>query len=557
MPQRKRTWSIATAAILSCALAMLSASTASASRQQVAMFADNGSILTDPIHTLGTLREIGVQGVRLGVSWSLAAPQSISRRRPANFRASDPKSYPDRIWGQLDAAIATAIGDGLTVNLDISGPPPLWASGPGAPPGKHPNWEPSASEYGQFLTAVATRYGGNYNPKKHKLMRGNPDDLPAVHSWSVWNEPDYGPSLAPQGLPSTPTVEHSPWMYRGLLDAAWSVLQKTGHGHDTVLFGELAPRGVPNAQSPKASWGLFSGMKPLVFVRALYCVDAHYHPLKGTVAALRGCPTNAAGSRGFAAAHPALFKASGFADHPYSRWYPPNVEANPDPDYSSLAEIGGLERALNRVQAAYGSSWQVPIWNTEYGYLTSPPKRSPDPNNKVLFVSPVTAAYYLNWAEYISWRDPRIMSTMQYLLRDPLPAIKTNDWGGFASGLVTFGGRAKDPTYNAYRMPLYLPVMTARRGQSLEVWGCVRPAPAARFDTGKPQVVQIQFQPASGGQFTTVRSVTITDPHGYFDARVPFPSSGTVRITWTYPTDDPQLYSGLQAYSRHVQITLK
>ena len=85
-----------------------------------------------------------------------------------------------------------------------------------------------------------------------------------MHFWSIWNEPDYGPSLAPQGLPGNLTVEHSPWMYRDLLDAAWTALHQTNHAYDTVLFGEVAPRGYPNPENPRLPFGVFNGMKPLV-----------------------------------------------------------------------------------------------------------------------------------------------------------------------------------------------------------------------------------------------------------------------------------------------------
>ena len=62
---------------------------------------------------------------------------------------------------------------------------------------------------------------------------------------------------------------------------------------------------------------------------------------------------------------------------------------------------------------------------------------------------------------------------MQYLLGDPLPAL-SNDYGGFASGLIAFNGTPK-PTYDAYRLPLYLPG-NGTTGGRLEVWGCARPA---------------------------------------------------------------------------------
>jgi hypothetical protein len=241
------------------------------------------------------------------------------------------------------------------------------------------------------------------------------------------------------------------------------------------------------------------------------------------------------------------------------RWYPPNREAHPDPDYSTLGEIGNLERAIDRLQRVYGSRVRLPVWDTEFGYLTDPPKH----HDQYPWVSVPTAAYYLNWAEYLSWRNPRIRSFMQYLLHDPLPAVKSTDFGGFASGLLTYGGAQKQ-TYSAWRLPLFLPVTTARRGRRLEVWGCVRPARYALLDTGAPQTVQIQLQPHSTGSFTTVRTMTISDPEAgcYFDVRVAFPASGTVRLVWAYPSLDPQLGDFAldqphTAYSRHVQITLR
>jgi hypothetical protein len=102
-------------------------------------------------------------------------------------------------------------------------------------------------------------------------------------------------------------------------------------------------------------------------------------------------------------------------------------------------------------------------------------------------------------------------------------------------------------------MPLYLPVVTAASGRALEVWGCVRPAHSALKNSRKPQVADIQFQPASGGPFKTVKAVTLTDVYGYFDTLVSFPSSGAVRISWAYP----HRAGGKQIHSRTVQITIR
>jgi hypothetical protein len=515
---------------------------------------DDLSLETNPAGTLAQLRMLGVDRVRVAVRWQQIAPNPLSHRRPRNFNGADPASYPAGTWGVWDAIVSYAKQDGIAVNFDLLGGAPLWATGPGVPhDGKpHPNWKPSTTEFGKFARAVATRYSGNYDPTTNQLAPGDPNDLPKVSFWSVWNEPDYGPSLAPQGVPGHLSIENSPRMYRNLVDAAWSALRATGHAHDSVVIGELAPRGAEH-------WGVFSGMKPLIFLRAMYCLDSRYHKLRGRAAAIRGCPTTAAGSRQFVAKNSALFRAAGFADHPYMRWYPPSREQFPDRNSASLGEIGNLTRALDRVQHVYGSHERFPIYDTEFGYITTPPKHD---SKKTPWVSQSTGAYYLNWAEYISWRNPRIRSFSQYLLYDPLPALASNDFGGFASGLLTFGRHAQKATYAAWRLPLYMPVTSPRRGRRLEVWGCARPARFAQIDTGETQVVQIQFQRGSRGPFAPLRQVTVSGSSCYFDLHMAFPGSGTVRLAWTYPTSD-QLLGSLDptlphtAYSRRIRITVR
>jgi hypothetical protein len=539
--------------LLAMLLCAIPATRAVAMTDQEAWFEDDVNLYANPAATLGQLRFLGVDRVRVAVRWYLLAPKPLSHRRPRKFNAANPAAYPPGAWNGFDQIVVDAEADGIALSFDLVGGAPLWATGPNPPPDHgiiHLNWNPSPKEFGSFARAVATRYSGNYDPVTQKLDPGNPNDLPKVSFWSVWNEPNYGPGIAPQGVPGDLKVENSPRMYRNLVAAEWSALHATGHAHDTFVWGELAPRGTTN-------WGVFSGMKPLVFLRALYCVDAHYRSLRGAAARIRGCPANAAASRQFRARNPGLFKATGVADHPYMRWYTPNKEKFPDPDYTSLGEIGNLTRSLDRLQRVYGSQKRYPIYNTEFGYITTPPKH----DNKFPWVSQKTAAYYLNWAEYISWRNPRIGSFSQYLLYDPIPARSNNDWGGYASGLLTFGKHARKPTYAAWRLPLYLPVTTARRGRRLEVWGCARPAHFAQADTGNTQIVEIQFQRGSSGPFTTLRTVSITDPRGYFDLRMSFPASGTVRLAWDYPAADGLLGSfdpmkPHTAFSRSVAITL-
>ncbi len=523
---------------------------------QLGMFQDDARMLTQPGPTLEQIRDLGAQAVRVTVQWNEIAPAT----RPAGFNASDPASYPGAHWSIYDEIVTDAQKDGITVDFSVSGGAPQWATGSGQPsPGHYGEWKPSAADFGQFMQAVATRYGGNYDSTLGKLAPGGPNDLPRVSFWELWNEPNFGMDLAPQATNGS-TVSTSPGMYRSLLGAGWNALQKTGHGHDTILIGNLDARG----QSASAGRGLpeglpgnFGATKPLQFVRTLYCVSSSYSELRGGAAAAVGCPTSAAGSRGFRAANPALFQASGFATHPYPVNLPPTEASSTDPDYTEFSELPRFASTLDRVTRIYGSGKRFPVYNNEYGYITNPPNHSSSH-----FVSPATAAYYINWAEYLSYRNSRIASTMQYLLSDPNP-LHEPEYGGFASGLLFYSGSRK-PGYDAYRLPLFLPVTTAKPRHGLEVWGCVRPAHYASLDTGSGQQVQIQFQRGSRGAFSTLKTVTITSSRGYFDLRMSFPASGSVRLAWSYPHSDLLLTpgqtgppEGSTAYSRTVKVTVK
>ncbi len=524
----------------------INAAPAAASSTQVAIFQADPQVLSNPTGTLQTLRDLGVGMIRVNVTWNAIAPSPLSTHRPAGFNAADPAAYPSRGWAPYDAFVRTAAADHIAVDFTLNGPAPLWASGSGAPRGTtgyfRADWQPSANEYGLFVKAVGTRYDGSYNPS------GSATALPRVSFWSIWNEPNYGYDIAPQGIGSHQSIPNSPHVYRNLLDAAWSSLNATGHTtrRDMILFGEVTPHG-------ENAWGVFNNMKPLVFLRSLYCVDSSYRELRGSAARSQGCPTTAAGSRSFRKQNPALFSASAFAAHPYEEASPPNqpthlcgtklcVGPPGDPDFADLPQVPKLERTLDRLNGIYGSHTHFPVWSTEYGFRTRPP----DPNEGV---SQANAAIYMNEAEYLSYKQSRLFSYSQYgLIDQPPPAY-------FDTGLLNPNGTQK-PGYAAYRMPLWLPSTSTRKGRKLEIWGGVRPAAYARLDTGKAQSVLVQFQAGSKGGFTTIATVPITNSRGYFDVHLAFPSSGSVRLAWTYPTGDP-LLSGGTVFSRTQKITVK
>ncbi len=518
--------------------------------KQISIVQDDHTLITDPAGTLATLRILGDQVVKVTVHWQSIAPNSNSARRPRGFRAVNPAAYPRRNWAMYDQIVRDAHADGIQVYFNLGGGAPAWAEGPRQPgrQNSHPGWEPSPGEFEAFVHAFGARYSGTYRPP------GASSPLPRVSFWSVWNEPNFGYSLSPQGVPGNFSVENSPRLYRSLINAAWSGLQQTGHGRDTFLFGELGPIGGTSG----STWGEFQAMAPLVFLRALYCVDSRYRQLRGYAAAIRGCPTTAAGSRRFRGQNPVLFRASGVADHLWMRWYPPN-QVWASPGSSVLSDVGQLVSALDRLQRAYGSGTRLLVYDTEFGYVTDPPNNSPLRQSgapPTHYPSPTTAAYWLNWAEYMSWKNSRIGSFDNYLLRDPPPFSRSYE--AWASGLLGWQLGVPKATYSAWRLPLYLPVTSARVGQSLEVWGCIRPATYALHDTGLAQTADIQFAPAGSPSFTTVQQVTVSSTSNcYFDVRLSFTSSGTVRLAYTYPSSDRLLPAGYTAYSRPVAITLR
>jgi hypothetical protein len=520
-------------------------SLARASRSQVTIMEDDQAMLSDPANTLAAFRALGANTVRVQLPWSSIAPDPSSPTIPAGFNATDPNSYPQANWAPFDQIVENAARDGMTVDLTVAGGAPLWAEGPGVPTAggqAYSAWKPNATLYGQFVQAAGLRYDGQFTPP------GASAPLPRVHFWAIWNEANFGEDLGPQAIDGS-TVSVAPMMYRAMVDAAWTALHQTGHVHDTILIGEFAAQGLSahaTVANPGGWPGDYGQTKPLIFIRTMYCVDAHYKQLRGRAAKAVGCPLNAPGSRRFRAHNPGLFNATGVGDHPYAQGGPP-AGGTTDPNYATFPQLGKLENVLDRVNRVYGSRRRYPIYSDEYGYITRPPAAPP-------YASPTNAAYYLNWAEYLSWKNPRIASYCQYLLEDPPPSETQGD---FASGLEASTGVPK-ATYFAFRLPLYLPQTRLRRSHAAEVWGDLRPAQFEALDTGQAQTASIQFQPGGRGAFETIRQLTLRS--GYFDLHLKFRAGGNLRLAYTYPAGDPLLpvgTAGTTVYSRLVWITVR
>jgi hypothetical protein len=514
--------------------------TAAASHSQVAIMQDGSDLSpASAMNTLEQFRSLGASTVRVVIPWAGLAPSPNSVKAP-KVDLTNSNNY---ITGTpYDTIVRDAAQLGLTVDMTVTGGAPRWAEASNPPPVNESKtflaWRPNAGLYGDFVKAVGSRYSGHFKPP------GAASALPAVHFWALFNEPNFGEDLGPQASNDS-TQATGPMMYRGLVNAGYHALVATGHQRNTILIGELAAQGNEYGPYPRKSGGVpgnYGQTRPLLFIRELYCVNPRFGSLGGGAARAAGCPTTGAAIARFRRNNPGLFNASGFSDHPYPQGESPVSRAGNKPDYARFQDLGTLGATLDRALRHYGSGKHYAIYNTEYGYITRPPKGAP-------YVSPTVAAYYINWAEYLSWRQGRVQSTMQYLLMDPAPT--SGAYSGFASGLQFYGGRHK-PGFDAYRLPVYMPRTNIGRGPA-EVWGDVRPAPFMAEDSKTAQSVAIQLN----GK--TIKTVTVRGSTGYFDVRVKFPRSGMVRLAYTYPKNDPLLAPGYggTVYSRSFKINVR
>lgn len=495
---------------------------ARADHTQLSIFQDDQHLVLSPTptvrYTLFVLKLLGVNVIRTNVEWAYVAPDPLSRSAPRGFDAADPAQYPG--WGPYDRLVRLAGQYGIGVQLNLTAPGPLWAMGshpPNARAADH--WYPNAVDFARFVYAAGVHYSGRV------------PGVPAVHDWSIWNEPNQPGWLAPQSRRvGGRELAVSPRLYRALVRYGFLGLYLSGHARDRILIGELAPEG-------DIAGGYYDSLSPMPFLRALYCVGGGYRPLRGAAARRLGC--NARPSRrAFVKANPLLFYASGFAHHPYYFFHPPSY-SSPDPNFVPLGDLGRLERGLDRALGAWGVHRRLPIYITEYGYQTNPP----DPYQ---IVTPAQQAVYLNEADYIAWRDPRVRSVAQFLLYDSAPDTlyapdQVGYWDTFQTGLMYTDGQPKPALYS-YAMPIWIPHPSFHSGSRVLVWGQLRPAPPGRARA------LVQWR-AAGGRWQALAQLTTENPRHYFTVRVRPPAGGVVRILW-------QSSSHRTLYSRSAPVSV-
>jgi hypothetical protein len=406
---------IAAVAVVATALAV-AATPALASSSQLSVMEDDHLLLYSGDATreaaLDQMQRLGVTTIHSLVIWRHLAPQATSYTRPA-FDASDPASYGG--WGPYDALVQGARARGMQVLLTPTAPAPAWASQCRRAAARRWLCKPRATDYGDFVRAVATRYSGSYT--------AGGATLPRVSAWSLWNEPNHRLWLIP----------HTAGRYRALATAGLAALAATAHRHDLVLIGETAPGGGSNSTAP------------VDFMRELFCLDGNYRPYTGRVARRHGC------------AHRPRFAITGISDHPYTSGAiaSPSTFKGHSTD-APIASVGRLVSVLDRA-ARYGIVRRhASVYLTEFGFQTRPP----DPYG----LSLARQADYLNQSDYMAFLNPRVASVAQYELRDD-PRVSV-----FNTGLCFKDGRAK-PGLAAYALPIWIAHLG---GASVRVFGLVR-----------------------------------------------------------------------------------
>ena len=488
------------AGLAAIAAALVSPAAAHATRSQLTMMEDSTQLLTQGDapreYALDQFKALGADIVKVRVEWRDIAPDPSSRRKPANFDATEPGAYPAGVWDQLDAAVRGIVARGMQPFLMVGPPSPDWATA--AASRKYVGvWKSDPAEYGAFVRAIGRRYSG-----------GN-EGLPRVSMWSVWNEPNHPQFIQPLseriGSKMVPTAADQ---YRRLYVAATDAFAATGHGADTILFGEVLPIG-------QAKLGALNTIRPLLWLREFFCLDDNYRPFRGSAASARGCTP-----------FPKIV-TSGFAMHPYTKPVGPRYRLA-SPDDATIGQIARVERALDLVAKTRRVRKGLSIYSTEFGIQTDPP-------DCVGFGAPIDKqAAIINEAEYDSYVSRRVKTYSQYLLIDD-PVLtqfepgSNERYGRYQTGLL-WGQNAvrcespgvrfkyaspKQPTFNAFQTPIYVRRLSFGRG--VQVFGRARPQGRT------PQGIEV---------LQNNRVVDFVTASGYFLATIPGSSAGKWQLRW-------------------------
>jgi LemA protein len=282
------------------ALALLAALPATASAELALGVQDDAFLSSAEPNAWPLARELHPDVIRYNVDWS-----SVARTRPE--APADP-SDPAYDWTGPDGIVVNASLQKARVLLTLV-QAPRWANGE-----KAARVTPlAAGDYGTFCEAVATRYSGSYVP------RGAAKALPAVDEFTVWNEPNRGQFLQPQGAHGLEAPRVMARLMRACASGIHSVAPDA-----RVALGPLASRGGQG------------GIAPIAFL-------ARYRAAGGP-------------------------RPDVVALNPYLGSLLP-VYSGLEREEDGAITIRNLDRLQSALMKAYGET--IPIWLTEFAWRTA------------------------------------------------------------------------------------------------------------------------------------------------------------------------------------------
>jgi hypothetical protein len=294
--------------------------------------------------------------VRYNIGWDTVAPTA-----PASPASPGDPAYrfdaPDRVLDHI-----ASIGAAPIVSIVGS---PGWANG-GASPATAPR-DPAA--YGAFCQAVARRYGGSFTPP------GAAAPLPRVDRYTVWNEPNRGQYLMPQGRGG----QQAPIVYAALARACVPAIKAVNPSAQVAI-------------GPVASLGAWHGLSPLRFVE-----------------------------RYLAASGPA---PDVLAVNPYMEGLTPRYRPQDYPSDGAVT-VNNLDVLEQKLRSLEGH--EVPVWLTELAWRTAsgtPGAVTPDQQ----------ASLFEDAVNVIREHEPYVQALVWFLVRDESPTsywqsgLVTSSW---------------------------------------------------------------------------------------------------------------------------------
>lgn len=341
--------------------------------------------------------------IRISVNW---ASTTGSNPPVAPTNPADP-SYN---FGNVDGGVKSARARGLDVMLTVYNAP-RWAIGPNprqnVPSG---TWKPDPNRLKQFGQALAKRYSGNFL------------GLPRVKFFEAWTEPNLKEFLSPQWTKKKP---ESPGHYRKMLNAFYKGV-KAGKGSAKVIGGATAPYG----DAPGSA-----RMRPLTFLKGLFCLNSKYKPKK-------------CGSKphlDILSHHPINFFTS-----PHHKAF--NKNDAPIANFSRIKRVMKAAKKANHVRP----KGNHPLWATEFLWYTDPPTRFGVPVKK--------EARWLEDGLYLLWKQGASVA-INFEIRD-LPYDPKKPKLPYSG--VFFHDGSKKPAYKAFRFPF---VTHRKSKKKVGAWG--------------------------------------------------------------------------------------